>query len=293
LFAVPFDLNRLETRGTAVPVADGVAYEPGGAATHFDISRTGTLVYRKARGGVADRVTTVEWLNAAGKKEPLLAKRDTYGELRLSPDGKRLAVSVGEGSNRDIWVYDPQRGATTRLTFGGGFYINPIWSPDSRYVVLGSVTSGMLWARADGSDQPQALVQGKNYQPSSFSPDGKRLAYNIRGEPSATGVQIWTVPIQDSGGQLRAGKPEQYFKAPFSNCCAMFSPDGKWLAYESNEPGQSEVYVRTFLPGSAGQGGKWPISNSGGRLPVWSLKNRELFYQSGDQIMSVKYTGEG
>ena len=145
---------------------------------HFDVSRTGTLVYRKAGGGAADRVTTIQWLDAAGKKEPLLAKPGTYGDLSLSPDGKRLAVDGRGGSSRDIWVYDPQRDAMTRLTFGGGIYVDPIWSPDGRYVVFGSGTGGMFWTRADGAGQPRTLTQSKNDQPSSFSPDGKRLAYN-------------------------------------------------------------------------------------------------------------------
>jgi len=292
VFAIPFDLTRLETRGPAVPVVDGVAYEKFTGAAIFDVSRTGTLVYRKASGG-GDRVTTVQWLDAAGKKESLLAKPGTYGALRLSPDSKRLAVTVIEGSGRDIWIFDLQRDAMTRLTFGGGSYSDPQWSPDGRYVVFGSLKgTGMFWTRADGAGQPQPLTQSKNEQLAvSFSPDGKRLAFQ---ECDSEGnCQIWTVPVADSGGQLKAGKPEQFLKTPFDDRSPVFSPDGQWLAYRSNESGEREVYVRAYTPPAAGQGGKWQISNSGGYLPVWSRNGHELLYESGDRIMAVKYTAKG
>jgi serine/threonine-protein kinase len=289
LLAIPFDLNRLETRGRATSVLDGLAYETVTGAAHFDVSRTGTLVYRKAIGE-RDRVTTVQWLDASGKQEPLLPKPGNYEDLSVSPDGKKLALSIIDGSSQDIYVYDPRRDVMTKLTFGGEKYFNPIWSPDGRYLIFNTVTAGMFWTRADGSGQPQALMQGKNAQTPSFSPDGKRFAYSeFNSESGAGGIQIWTVPVEDSGGQLRTGKPELFFKSQFDEYFPVFSPDGKWLAYESNESGKNEVYVRTFLPGGAAQGGRWPISSNGGRIPVWSRKNRELFYQSDDQIMAVKY----
>jgi serine/threonine-protein kinase len=289
LFAVPFDLGRLQTRGRATSILDGIAYERVSGVAHFDVSSTGTLVYRKAIGERA-RVTTVQWLDASGKQEPLLPKPGTYGDISVSPDGKKLALSIIDGSSQDIHVYDPRRDVMTKLTFGGARYVNPVWSPDGRYLIFNSLTGGMFWTRADGAGQPQAFMQSKNAQPSSFSLDGKRVAYSeLNTESASGGMQIWTVPVEDSGGQLRTGRPEQFFKSQFEDYSAVFSPDGKWLAYESNESGKNEVYVRTFVLGGAAQGGKWPISNSGGRIPVWSRKNRELFYQSGDQIMAVKY----
>jgi serine/threonine protein kinase len=297
LFAIPFDLSRLETRGTAVPVLDGVAY--GGAGAHFDVSwgpsGHGALVYRKGSGVAAGPVATVQWLDAAGKKEPLRAKPDTYRALRLSPDGKRLAMEVLEASSRDVWVYDPQRDAMTRLTSGGGAYSYPTWSPDGQYVVLGLVARGLFWARADGAGRPEALRQSKNLQyPASFSPDGKRLAYSeSNNESSSLGLQIWTMPVEDSGGRLRAGEPEPFLKTQANDSYPMFSPDGQWLAYQSDESGKEEIYVRAFPLPASGQGGKWQVSNSGGRLPVWSRKNRELLYRSDDQIMAVNYTVKG
>ena len=119
MFAVPFDLERLETRGTAVAVLDDVAYDPVANGAQFDVSRTGTLVYRQ-RSGSASSSATVQWLDPTGKQEPLLAKPGAYvGTPRVSPDGKRIAIAIKDGADQDIWVYEPQRDAMTRLTFGG------------------------------------------------------------------------------------------------------------------------------------------------------------------------------
>jgi hypothetical protein len=296
LFAIPVDLKRLETRGAAVPVLDGVAYERLGGAAHFDVSRTGTLVYRKASSDGEDRMTTLQWLDTAGKREPLLAKPGVYEAPRLSLDGRRLAVGVVEGSRTDIWVYDPQRDAITRLTFGGGRYRLSTWSPDGRYLVFGSDLGGMFWTRADGAGRPQPLTRIKNGRqlPSSFSPDGKRLAYFERNNaPGSRAWQIWTMPVEDSEGQLKAGKPEQFLETQFSDRSPEFSPDGRWLAYVSYESGRSEVYLRAFPPAASGPGSKWQISNTGGDSPVWSRRDHELLYSSGDQMMAVKYTVKG
>ena len=112
-------------------------------------------------------------------------------------------------------------------------------------------------------------------------------------------MQIWTVPLENhsplasEGGQLKAGKPEQFLKSGFSDSAPAFSPDGRWMAYVSNESGTSEVYVRAFPPPSSGQGGKWQIPNSGGTVPRWSRTGHELMYQLGDQIMAASYTVKG
>jgi eukaryotic-like serine/threonine-protein kinase len=233
-------------------------------------------------------LTTVQWLDTAGMKEPLLTKPGMYVNPSLSPDGKRLAIEVRDGASQDLWVYDLLRDVMTRSTFGGAFY-SPTWSPDGRYLVFGSRV-GMFWSHADGG-QPQLFTQDNNMQlPSSFSPDGKRLAYTE--QSSASGVvqlRNWTAPIEDSGGQLRAGKAEQFLKTPFSDCCAVFSPDGQWIAYDSDESGQYEVYVRAFPTPASAPGDQWQISNSGGESPKWAPKGHELLYQSGDKVMAVKY----
>jgi Tol biopolymer transport system component len=200
LFAIPFDLDKLETHGKAVPILDDVAYTATNGAGQFDFSQTGTLVYRRARGGATGMVT-LQWVDPTGKKEPLRAEPGTYLFSRLSPNGRRVAMTVRDGGSSDVWVYDPQRDAMTRLTFGGA-YDFPIWSPDGQYVVFSSASNGIFQARADGAGQPQALTQSKSFQmPKSFTPDGKRLVYVDDG---AGNRQIWTVPLEDEGGRLKA-----------------------------------------------------------------------------------------
>jgi Tol biopolymer transport system component len=189
-----------------------------------------------------------------------------------------------------VWVYDPQRDAITRLTFGGA-NVFPAWSPDGQYVVFAKLNEGIFQARADGASQPQALTGSKTLQaPSSFTPDGKRLAYI---EAVGARAQISTVPLEDQGGQLKAGTPESFLKSNFSDQYPSFSPDGRWLAYHSNESGRIEVYVRAFPPASSGQGGKWQISNNGGGDPRWSRGGHELVYRAGNQLMTVSYSVKG
>jgi serine/threonine protein kinase/Tol biopolymer transport system component len=296
LFAIPFDLDRLETRGTAVPVLDGIAQGQDGLA-HLDFSRSltgpGALVYRKSSGG-GPQMSTIQWLDGAGKKEPLLAKPGNYRDPRLSPDGRRLALSVGEGGRQDIWVYDLQRDAMTRLTVDGS-YISPIWSPDGQYIVFTSYAGPLFWTRADGGGQPQAMTEGKNPQRAfSFSPDGQRLAYQELSGPGTSSMKIWTLPVAEDGGQFRAGKPELFVGTEGFALDPEFSPDGRWLAYESGERGSArEVFVRAFPAPASGQGGRWQISNGGAQFPVWSRNGHELLYWSGDRIMAVSYTVKG
>jgi serine/threonine protein kinase len=289
LFAIPFDPKTLTTRGTAVPVVGDIAHENAVGVGQFDVSRTGTLVYRRAIGA-ASVLTTVQWVNAGGKKEPLRLKPGAYQDLSLSPDGTRIALSVTDGGTRDVWVYDPQRDAMTRLTSGGMDYRYPCWTPDGRVIVFSSVGDGIFQTRADGASQPQALIKSKTVQyPWSIAPDGKRLAYS-----EFTGNrQLWTMPLQDQGGQLKAGTPEPFLKSGFNDVMPSFSPDGRWLAYQSNESGANEVYVRAFPPRATGQGGKWQVSNAGGTVPRWSRVGQDLLYQSGDQLMAARYTVKG
>jgi serine/threonine-protein kinase len=295
LFAIPFDPEKLETRGTAVPVLDDVAYSRTGGDGQFDVSPApaghGTLVYRRGAGGGAPAMNTLQWVDPTGKREALLAKPGFYSNPILSPDGKRLALLVTEGGGTDVWVYDPQRDAMTRLTFGGAQYFSPVWSPDSQHIVFASRgNNGIFQARADGASQPQALLQSQTLQvPWSFTPDGKRLAFVELGGTT----QIWTVPLEDQASQLKSGKPEQFLKSSFGDQAPAFSPDGRWLAYASNESGRPEVYVRAFPPPSSGQGGKWQISNIGGTVPRWARNGRDLVYRSGDQIMAASYTVKG
>jgi serine/threonine-protein kinase len=293
LFAIPFDPRTLETHGPAVPVVDDVASERTIGIGQFDVSRSGTLVYRRAIGG-ASALTTLQWMDATGRKQPLQARPGAYEDLSLSPDGTRIALTVTEGASQDIWVYDAQRDAMTRLTFGGASYRGPTWSPDGLYVVFSAVGNGIFQARADGASQPQALTESKTVQyPRSFTPDGKRLAYyeNLGGAGGAG--QLWTVPLANDGGQLKAGRAESFLKSTSIDRFPSFSPDGHWLAYESSESGRTEVYVRAFPPPGSGPGGKWQISINGGAAPHWSRSEHELLYESDGQILAASYTVKG
>lgn len=175
----------------------------------------------------------------------------------------------------------------TRLTFGGSNG-NPAWTPDGRYIVFGA-PGGMFSIRSDGAGQPQPLTQSKERQvPFSFTPDGKRLAF-FRFLSGGAGAGLWTARLENDGSGLRAGKSDVFVQTPFNERHPSFSPDGRWLAYDSNESGTIQVYVRAFPD----KGGKWQISNSGGIYPEWS-RRRELFFRSDDNhIMVAAYTING
>jgi Tol biopolymer transport system component len=279
LFAVPFDADRLEVHGTPAPVLDQVLYNVGGGVAQLDFSQTGTLIYRSGEtGGV---VLTVAWLDGAGKAQPLLAKPGNYGRPSMSPDGQRLALEVREGSGTDIWVYDWQRDTMARLTFTGTAQA-PLWSPDGRYILFRAMGEGMSVTRSDGAGKPQQLTPSKNIQyPWSFTPDGKQLAFLE--QRSETSYDLWTVPLESDGAGLRAGKPEVLLQTPAQELYPSFSPDGRWMAYASDESGTIQVYVRAFPD----KGGKWQISNSGGTYPMWSRTGHELFFETLDNHMMV------
>jgi hypothetical protein len=294
MFAVAFDPVKLETRGTAVPVLDDVAYYPVSGLGAYDFSAApaghGTLVYRRARSDSMN--FQQQWVFADGgakqKREPVGAKAALYRSANVSPDGKRVVVTIGDwgGTGQDLWVYDTQRDAMTRLTFDGMVNTGARWSPDGQFLVFGE-GHGVMQVRADGASPAQPLTGSQIAQiPGSFAPDGKRLVY-------VEGGQIWTVPLEEQGGRLKAGQPEQFLKSGFHDTYPVFSPDGRWLAYESDESGKEEAYVRRFPPPSSGPGGKWQISNSGGLRPHWSSNGHDLMYQSGDQIMTAGYSAKG
>ena len=288
LFAVAFDLNALEVRGTPVPLLEQVAYNLQFGSAQFDFSQTGMLLYQSG-GTAGSGQVTVQWLDTEGKTQPLLAKPGLYTRPRLSPDGQRLALDIPDGLSRDVWIYEWQRDTMTRLTFDAGAgAVAPVWSPDGRYIVFQG-KGGIFWTRSDGAGKPQPLTQSKDLQvPFSYTLDGERLSFD---EPKADGRRaVWTIPMESDGVGLRGRKPELFLQDSFDDRHPMFSPDGRWLAYSSNESGTYEVYVRAFPD----KGGKWQISNGGGAFPVWSHNGRELFFRTGDnRIMVAAYAVKG
>jgi hypothetical protein len=285
LFAVPFALDTLEPRGAPTAVLDDVAHLRTPQLAHLDVSRTGTLIYR--RSSREAQLLTVGWIDATGKGQSVLARPGSYGRPSPSPDGQRVALEVVEGLRTDIWIADSQRDSMTRLTFTGNA-ISPLWTPDGRYIVYQADGVGMFAIRSDGAGQPQRLTETVLPQyPWSFSADGKRLAFVTVGQNSG---DLWTVAVDGEGGALRIGKPEPFLQTPAFEQEPALSPDGRWLAYASDESGVWQVYVRAFPD----NGGKWQISNGGGQYPMWSRSGHGLLFESLDQrILTVSYSAQG
>jgi Tol biopolymer transport system component/predicted Ser/Thr protein kinase len=285
LFAVPFDITRLETRGMAVPLLDDIAGAVGQGAGQLDFSQTGALVYLSGKPSFAG--WSVAWMDSTGKTDPLFAAAAQGVTPRLSPDGKLLALTLAG----DISVYDSQRATTIKLTFNSAPNRQPVWMPDGRHIVFGAsgADPGIWWVRADGSSQPQKLLGDKTVLgPTSVSADGRRVAFGQQG--NGPGVEIWTLPLDLADPERpKPGTPEAFLREPAGQNDAAFSPDGRWMAYTSFETGAPQVFVRPFPAGSSG--GRWLISNAGGRFPVWSRSSRELFYVGRDnRIMVASYS---
>ena len=293
LFAVGFDLNRLEIRGTPAPLLDDVAGDADIGGGQYDVAWNGTLVYLSGKSSTTS--WPVAWMDGDGKTQPLLAAPGLYYTPRLSPDGKRLAVAEGPFGRGDIQVYDWQRDTMTRLTFTQA-NAAPIWAPDGRHIVFNSAANGhfsLWWIRADGAGEAQLLLESKALRPSSFSADGRRFAFAEKGVN--TGYDLWTLPLDlNDPEHPKPGKPELFLRTRFDEQWPSFSPDGRWIAYTSNESGRNEVYVQPFRSGAPAGSVKWQISTGGGARPMWSRDGRELFYEALDQrIMVAAYIAKG
>ncbi len=291
LFAMPFDLKRLEPSGPAVPVVEKVLMSTNVGSAQFSVSDTGSLVY--LQGQESRQLVSVDWMSKDGKFEPLRQTPGNIGTIRFSPDGKRLAMAMDDASQRDIWIYDLQRDTLTKLTFGGVSNDYPVWTPDGQRIVYSSIEKDDLphlyWKRADGAGDAQRLTDLKLAEfPASWSPDGRTLAFFGVSFGSATGLDLYTVTMEgDEKSGWKPGEPKLFLGTPASETLPTFSPDGKWIAYDSNESGTYEVYVRPY----PGPGGKWQISSGGGGYPQWSRTSKELFYKTTDQrIMVVRYS---
>ncbi len=291
LFGVGFDPGRLELQGTPVPLLEDVAASPIQGGGQFDVSSTGTLVY--LAGKQATETWPVVLLDGSGKTQPLIATPGSYAYPRFSPDGRRLmlVMSTGNASGTDIYIHELERQTTTRLTFGGHAQA-PVWAPDGQHVAFRSSASGIAWVRSDGSGEPLQILTAQNIAtPWSFSPDGRRLAY-VELNPTPTARKIWKLPMDTSDpDHPKPGKPDLFLEGPSDENAPFFSPDGRWIAYRSNESGTDEVYVRPF---PAGRGGRWQISTGGGLYGIWSKNGRELFYEPTDNRITVMdYTMNG
>jgi Tol biopolymer transport system component len=275
LMAVPFDLKRMATAGSPVPVVEGVLQSVSSGASQYAVSENGTLVY--VPGTMQSTKSKLVRVSRDGKEQPLAAPENTYREPRFSPDGKQIAVD----SASQVWIYNSSRESLTPFTFGGSNDA-PVWSPDGKQIAfqchLQQAAPNLCLQMADGSGAIVRLTSNPNRQaPNSWSSDGETLAY-IEVNP-ATGFDIWTLHVGDR-------KATPFLQSPFNESAPRFSPDGHWLAYISDESGRFEIYIQPF----PGPGGKWQISTDGGTEPVWNPNGREFFYHNGTKLMAVGIT---
>jgi len=287
LFGVAFDPERLEVRGTPAPLLDEVG-DPdlitGGG--QFTFSKNGTFAHVPSRAAAA--LYPMQWLNAAGQTTPLLAQEALYTAPRISPDGSRLVYTMAGAKGGDVWVHDLQRDTPTQLTFNGVGSREVAWAADSRHIVFGDGTS-LWWMRADGSGQPQRILEkAGNPRPFSVGPDG-RVVYTAFGTQGLPDISVVRLDLSDPE-RPKASPPELFLGEPAVEVDPVFSPDGKFIAYASTELGANELFVRPY----PGPGGKWKVSLAGGKFPVWSPTKKDLFFLgSDDRIMVVSYTSEG
>jgi len=275
LFAIPFDLKKLEVTGTPVPVLEGVTTSTANGEGQFSVAEDGSLVY--VPGGTAHSERKLVWVDRKGTNKPVTELRRAYEDLDLSPDGRRLALTI-EGPTWNIWVHDLERGTLTRFTHEQT-NTDPQWTPDGKRIVFTSFREGqygLFWKPADGSGPEERLVAGPNFlHPYSFSADGRFLAYSD--QHPKTDSDIWVLPMEGER------KPQPFLRTPFQEMFPALSPDGRWIAYQSNESGRPEIYLQPF----PGPGGRIQISTDGAWTPLWASTGRELFYLNAEKVMAV------
>ena len=280
LWAASFDPTALAVQGAPRPVLDGVAENI--ISAHFFVSLSGSLAF--VRGPLTAPTRTLVVADRRGSVRPLTREARLWVDPYLSPGGRWLAVSV-QGPNQDLWLLDTTRETLTRLTSEPGSDMSPVLTRDGKRVIFTSNRGGapnLFWKSIDpvGPDEPLARSEYIQF-PTSVSPSGDVLLYwEIR---PGTGYDIWTLSLDGK----REARP--LVQGPFREAQARFSPDGKWIAYTSNESGRDEVYVVSY----PSVGKRFPISTGGGSQPVWGLDGRELFYRDGNRMMSVPIRTSG
>jgi serine/threonine protein kinase/Tol biopolymer transport system component len=276
LMAMPFDAQQLTVTGSPFPALSGVLMTRNSGAAHFAVSESGTLVYIPGREALAE--STLVYADRDGTVHELGVASGAYSAVSLSPDGTRLAVVVESQHTNDIWVINLTDAGMTRLTFKGQ-NLAPTWTPDGKRIAYPSARSGgplqFYWKPADGSGDEEVLLAATGNQmfPCSWSPDGKTLVFeaiDAKGDGD-----LWVLNIGPSE------KARPLVEGPETTRGGTVSPNGRWLAYQSDESGRYEVYVQDF----PGPGGKWQISRDGGREPRWAADGKELFFPNGDRLM--------
>lgn len=275
LMAQPFDHNALKFSGDPFPVAQEVGTTSFGLA-HFSTSQNGVMIYRVGGSSLDELV----WLDRDGRRIGRVGENANYSQPALSPDGKRLAVRVSEAGRGDIWVFDLTRDIRSRFTFDPEDDFSPTWSADGETIFFASDRAGagnLYEKRSSGAGGVDTVLVTENYKSvSSASKDGRFVAIS-----ELTTENGWDLWVADATGRTA---PVRFTSSEAHEVQPQFSPDGRWIAYASNESGRFEVYVRPF----PGPGGKWQVSNRGGSEPMWRGDGREIFYTSpGRELMSV------
>jgi eukaryotic-like serine/threonine-protein kinase len=276
LLAQPFDADRLELKGDAIPIAEGVQFAALNGKAAVAASANGVLAFRLVPTNAQIKLV---WVDRKGTQQPLAVPPHAYRNPRLSPDGQRVGVTIDELGSQE-WLLDIARGTLTRLTFEGSYNGALAWMPDGNRIAFGSDRAGprnLFWQLADGSGGVERLTTSDRGQvASSWSSDGQALAFQ-QSNPG-TGFDLLVFRLSDR-------KVQPFLQTRFNEIAPRFSPDGRWLAYASDESGRYEIYVQPY----PGPGGKWQISTEGGTEPVWA-RDGELFYRSGDKLMVVETT---
>jgi serine/threonine-protein kinase len=275
IFAVPFDARRLEAIGSEVPVLDGVrqSNDTNSGAAQFSIARDGTLVYVPS---VTEERRLV-WVDRQGRETVVPTPPRLFQSLRISPDGARVAVNALD-QDRDVWIWDFSRQTLDKLTSGPAYDSDPVWTPDGRRLIFASEREGpprVFWQSADGSGAAERLSDTNGLHPSSITPDGSRVVLRTGGAPT----DVTVLPVS------QGRRVERLVHSPYTERNAEVSPDGRWIAYESDESGEMQVYVRSFPDVNEG---RWQVSTGGGVGPMWARSGRELFYHPpGGGLMAV------
>jgi serine/threonine-protein kinase len=274
LMAVPFDAGRGVLTGTPITVVDALEIDPTTATGYFDVADDGTLVYLPA----AAATSRIVWAEPGSPPKPIAEERRGYRFPAVSPDGRRIAVSLFEQGSADVWMLDPSRGVLTRLTTSPRLEFMPRWTRDGRTLNFVSDTGAftLYTMPADGGAAPAVLWEsGFDKYPGNVSPDGRTLAFTQ--DNTETLGDLW---LLDLDGEKRA---RPWLVTPFDERQPEFSPDGRFILFFSNESGQYEVYLAPI----ANAGAKTRLSTGGGKDACWSPDGRRIFYRNGTSLMAV------
>jgi serine/threonine-protein kinase len=285
LYAAPFDMDRREVLRSPAPVIEDVAYGSGHGGAWVVTSEEGTLL--QVAGGESFEIP-LDFLRVGmdGSEEVLSGSRSAYRNPRMSPDGSAVLYDVSlEGAAPDIWSLDLERDVATRLTFSEAPDFAAVWSPDGGSFAFSSRRSGQanVWLKsAEGTRDAEPLFESSNFQlPSSWHPNGRQLLIHENNSQSGMDLLILDVETKEI---------EPYLDTEFGEESGDFSPDGRWVAYESDESGEAEVYVRPFPL----EAGKWRISSAGGYDPVWAPDGRTIYYRGSDnKVYGVSVAVDG